>query len=135
MQVSEVNYLGSLRTRATHLNSGNEIITDAPPDNKGKGEAFSPTDLMATSLASCMMTLMGIKANENDIFIDDIKVDVAKEMEANPRKIGAIRLDFEISGPNLTDAQKALLEDAALNCPVALSIDPLIKKDVNFEYK
>lgn len=135
MHISEVTYLGSLRTKATHLKSGNEIVTDAPPDNKGKGEAFSPTDLMATSLASCMMTLMGIKADENDIAIDDIKVDVTKEMESNPRKIGVIRLDFEISGANLTDAQKELLEDAALNCPVALSIDPQIKKDVNFDYK
>lgn len=135
MQVSEVVYKGSLRTEATHLKSGQTIFTDAPPDNKGKGEAFSPTDLLATSLATCMITIMGIKANENDIFLDDINVEVVKEMGANPRKISAIRLDFEISGPNLTDSQKSLLEDAAINCPVALSVHPDIEKDINFEYK
>lgn len=135
MQVSEVVYKGSLRTEATHLKSGQTIFTDAPPDNKGKGEAFSPTDLLATSLATCMITIMGIKANENDIFLDDINVEVVKEMGANPRKISAIRLDFEISGPNLTDSQKSLLEDAAVNCPVALSVHPDIEKDINFEYK
>lgn len=135
MITSEVIYLGALRTEATHLKSGNSIVTDAPPDNKGKGEAFSPTDLLATSLASCMMTIMGIKADENDIFIDDMRVEVTKVMDSNPRKVGRIKLDFEISGSNLTDAQKSLLEDAALNCPVALSIDPSIKKEANFDYK
>lgn len=135
MDIAEVEYLGGLRTQATHKRSGQVIQTDAPVDNKGKGEAFSPTDLLATSLANCMMTLMGIKADENEILLDDIEVSVTKEMAADPRRVKRIGLAFEISAPNLTDMQREIIEEAALNCPVAQSLSGEIDQDVTFEYK
>ena len=135
MEISEVNYKGELRTEAIHKRSGQVINTDAPPDNKGKGEAFSPTDLLSTSLATCMITLMEIKANENNIILDDINVGVSKVMEANPRRVSEIKLEFDISAPNLTDGQKNILEEAARNCPVAQSLSPAINQDITFNYR
>lgn len=135
MEISEVHYVGTLRTEAIHQKSGQTIHTDAPPDNKGKGEAFSPTDLLATSLATCMITLMGIRANEHDIQLEDVEVAVSKEMASEPRRVSAIRLEFEVSAPNLTDGQQETLEEAAINCPVAQSISQEIEQDVNFTYK
>ncbi len=128
---SKVIYLGNLRTEATHLNSGDKIVTDAPLDNNGKGEAFSPTDMAATSLASCMLTIMGIKANNVNIALGKIEVDVEKIMESNPRRIAEIRLTLHISGV-YSDSEKRQLKAAGLNCPVAKSLHPDLIQTIKF---
>ena len=134
MEISAVIYKGGLRTEAIHKRSEQVITTDAPPDNKGKGEAFSPTDLLATSLASCMMTIMGIKAEENNIFLEDVNVEVSKVMASSPRRVKEVKLAFGISAPNLTDGQKQMLEEAARNCPVAQSLSSELSQEVTFDY-
>ena len=133
-KISEINYLGNLRTASKHLQSGEEIITDAPTDNQGKGEAFSPTDLVSTGLGNCMITLMGIAANGNNIALGSIKADVHKIMANNPRRIQEIIIDFTIEDKSFTPKQKAILEYAALNCPVAKSLSAEIKQTVSFTY-
>jgi putative redox protein len=127
-------YLGSLRTQNTHLLSKNKIITDAPPDNNGKGEAFSPTDLVCAALSSCMMTIMGIRAAKEGIDLTGLKSEITKIMVANPRKISEIQIAF--SHPNLkaSDAQKEILKDAALNCPVALTLGDGVKQTITFSF-
>jgi uncharacterized OsmC-like protein len=127
-------YLGGLRTEATHLRSGNKIITDAPPDNNGRGEAFSPTDLTCASLNSCMMTLMGILAEREGIDLTGLKSEIVKIMASNPRKIAEVQITF--SHPNLvaTDVQKEKLRRAALTCPVALSLSNELKQTVSFNF-
>ncbi|RDV11547.1 OsmC family peroxiredoxin [Pontibacter diazotrophicus] len=128
-------YQGGLRTTAQHLASGNTIITDAPVDNNGKGEAFSPTDLVASALGSCMMTIMGIVANRAGIDIDGIAVETTKIMAAEPRRIAEVVLDFTMpAGKSYSDKEKAMLENAARTCPVALSLHPDIKQTVTFQY-
>ena len=127
-------YLGDLRTEATHLKSGEKIITDAPVDNKGKGEAFSPTDLMSTSLACCMMTLMGIAADGHGIALKGLEARMVKHMAANPRRVERIELAFELDGGALDDRQRALLEHAARTCPVAMSLSPGLVQEVSFTY-
>lgn len=134
MITAKVKYIGQLRTEATHVRSNNHIITDAPVDNNGKGEAFSPTDLVATSLASCMLTIMGIKAETNAINFNNASVDVIKQMAADPRRISAISLSFVLS-KSLSEKERKLLEHAAKTCPVAHSIHPDIKTDVVFNYQ
>jgi putative redox protein len=134
MKTSVVNYLGELRTKAVHLKSGKEIITDAPTDNHGKGEAFSPTDLLATSLGSCMISLMGIIAMQHNFVFEGGKVEITKIMAANPRRVSEIIAEVQMPGLPFTDQQKRLLEHAALNCPVAKSIHPDIKQTVTFSY-
>jgi putative redox protein len=125
-------YLGGLRTEASHLRSGNKVITDAPLDNNGKGEAFSPTDLTCASLNSCMMTLMGMVAEREGIDLVGLTSEIVKIMTSNPRKIGEIQISF--THPNLaaTDIQKEKLKRAALTCPVALSLSDSIKQTVTF---
>lgn len=132
MATVETQYLGGLRTQATHLQSGNEIITDAPVDNNGKGEAFSPTDLVAAALASCMMTIMGIEAQKMGIEFTAIHAATTKVMKANPRKIAAIKISFSQLQSNGSQEQIAMLKKAALSCPVALSLDPEIRQEVEF---
>lgn len=128
---SKVIYKGSLRTEATHLRSGNTIITDAPTDNKGKGEAFSPTDLVATALASCMLTIMGIKADEMNINIEGTSAQVKKIMGSGPRRIAQVIIAINI--PISTDEKtKNILEKAALACPVDKSISDSMIRDVKF---
>lgn len=134
MSISAVKYLGNLRTEAKHLRSGNKFITDAPIDNKGKGEAFSPTDLMATSLATCMLTIMGITSNHNDIPLQSANVDVEKIMGSNPRKVDVIRLHFEVETPGISADEQQKLEKAARNCPVALSLREDLKQEVTFNF-
>jgi uncharacterized OsmC-like protein len=134
MTTSIVTYHGDLRTEAKHVNSNNKIITDAPLDNQGKGEAFSPTDLTATSLASCMMTIMGIVAKREGITLEGCLAEVTKIMGTEPRRIIEIKVDLKIKDFYLTDKQKRILENAALTCPVAKSLHPDIKQNVNFEY-
>jgi putative redox protein len=128
-------YLGELRTEAVHIKSGNKIIVDAPTDNNGKGEAFSPTDLVCSALASCMITIMGIVANRENLDISGLKVDIEKIMAQNPRKIAEIKLDFTMpDSVQLSAKQKEVLKRAAHTCPVALSLDPSVKQTVNFNF-
>jgi putative redox protein len=134
MVTMTATYLGELRTEATHLKSGNKIITDAPPDNNGKGEAFSPTDLTCASLNSCMMTLMGMLANRENIDLRGMRSEIVKIMAANPRKIAEIQITFTHENLQATELQKEKLRRAALTCPVALSLDNSIKQTVEFNF-
>lgn len=130
---SEIVYRGELRTEAMHTASGETIITDAPTDNMGKGEAFSPTDLVATALGACMMTIMGIVAQRHDIDLRGTRIAVTKQMQQQPRKISAVELVFSL--PAHIDAHhRQLLENAARTCPVALSLEPSILQLVSFNY-
>lgn len=127
-------YSGQLRTSATHLKSGKKIITDAPTDNNGKGEAFSPTDLVCSALCSCMMTLMGILAEREKIDLEGLEAEVTKVMDAQPRKIAEIQINFRFPQLNATDIQKEKLKRAALTCPVALSLADSVKQTVTFNF-
>jgi uncharacterized OsmC-like protein len=127
-------YTGELRTTANHLPSGNTIITDAPVDNNGRGEAFSPTDLVCAALGSCMMTIMGIVANRNDIRIEGMKIETTKIMSADPRRIAEIVLNIKMPAVDYSAKEKAMLENAARTCPVALSLHPDVKQTVTFIY-
>ena len=127
-------YQGELRTEVTHLRSGNKIITDAPPDNNGKGEAFSPTDLACAALSSCMMTLMGILARREGIDLAGLRSDIVKIMDNNPRKIAEIQIVFTHVNLVASDVQKEKLKHAALTCPVALSLSENIKQTVTFNF-
>lgn len=128
-----VKYLGNLRNESTHLRSGNSIITDAPIDNHGKGEAFSPTDLATVSLANCMMTIVGIAADTRNLTIQAMEADVKKEMASNPRRIAAIQIRLLITG-KFSDKEKIILQQAALTCPVALSLHPDIIQDIDVRF-
>ena len=134
MKTSKITYLGDLRTEAVHLQSGTKIITDAPLDNHGKGEAFSPTDLMSTSLGSCMLTIMGIVAKRDNINIDGTTIDLTKIMESNPRRVSEIIVEFQMPKKNYTDKEKQLLENAARTCPVAQSLKAELKQTIIFNY-
>lgn len=127
-------YQGNLRTEVTHLRSGNRIITDAPTDNNGKGEAFSPTDLTCASLSSCMMTLMGMLADREGIDLTGLRSEIVKVMGANPRKIAEIHITFYHENLNATDVQKEKLKRAALTCPVGLSLPEELKQVVTFNF-
>lgn len=133
MITSNVTYKGALRTVSVHLRSGNEIITDAPVDNNGKGEAFSPTDTVATALASCMLTIMGVKAKAKEITIEGATADVTKTMGVNPRRITKIDIVFKLPFA-FDDATKTILERAALTCPVYYSLHTEIEKKVSFNW-
>lgn len=135
MDTAHVKYLGGLRTEAVHVRSGEKIITDAPLDNHGKGEAFSPTDLMSTSLACCMMTLMGIAANTHGITLNGLQARVVKHMAAGPRRVAKVELAFELDGSVLDPHQRGILEHAARTCPVAMSVSPDLVQEVSFTYK
>lgn len=130
---SKVIYKGDLRTEMVHNQSGNKVETDAPVDNHGKGERFSPTDLIATALASCMLTIMGIAANTHEINIDGTEVEVEKVMHSNPRRIGEISIKMTLKGQDeYSDKQKSILEHSAITCPVYLSLHEEVKKMVEF---
>ncbi|WP_440465067.1 OsmC family protein [Psychrobacter sp. ASPA161_6] len=131
MPTSKVTYQGNLRTQAIHLQSNNQIITDAPIDNHGKGEAFSPTDLLATSLASCMLTIIGIKARDMDIDIAGTTAEVTKVMAADPRRVSEIHI-IVIFNLELDDRTQTIFYNTALTCPVAKSIHPDITQNVIF---
>ncbi|GAB3202740.1 putative OsmC-like protein [Pontibacter aydingkolensis] len=134
MTTIKSSYKGDLRTTATHVASTNTIITDAPVDNNGKGEAFSPTDLVCAALGSCMMTIMGITANRCSINIEGMEIDIVKVMAAEPRRIAEIILNFKMPSNSYTAKDKAILENAARTCPVALSLHPDIKQTISFQY-
>ncbi|MFT3901747.1 MAG: OsmC family protein [Niabella sp.] len=131
---SEVLYKGDLRTVCTHLKSNSNFETDAPPDNNGKGERFSPTDLMATSLAACMLTVMGIKARTMDMDLNDVRIEVLKTMAADPRRISAIDLTVHIPDAlkNLDEKTITILKNTGHTCPVAKSIHPDIKVSIDW---
>jgi uncharacterized OsmC-like protein len=131
---SKVTYLGDLRTSSIHIQSGTEILSDAPVDNHGKGEAFSPTDLLANSLGSCMMTIMSIKSADLEVDLSGSSVEVTKIMQAEPRKVAKIQLIFNMAIA-VTDKNKIILERTAMNCPVLLSLNPDIDKEVTFRWK
>lgn len=130
----ETIYTGELRTQATHVKSKNSIITDAPTDNNGKGEAFSPTDLLAASLGSCMLTIIGIAANTHGFSIDGAKAIITKIMEANPRRVGEVIVEFTFPANNYSEKEKMIIERAAATCPVALSLHPDLKQTVKFNW-
>ena len=131
--ISKVVYKGDLRTEAIHLQSGNTIITDAPVDNEGKGKAFSPTDLVATALASCMLTIMGIIAKRDGIMIEGTTADVEKIMVSNPRRVEEIRLKINYPHP-ISGKDQVKLERAAHTCPVSGSIHNDLNEIVEFIY-
>ncbi len=132
--MAEVEYQGNLRTQAKHLKSGNMVVTDAPTDNNGKGEAFSPTDLVSAALSSCMMTIMGMVAEREEVDLKGLRSEVVKIMVANPRKIGEIQITFYHPTLKATDIQKQKLKNAALTCPVALSLSDSVKQTVVFNF-
>jgi len=134
MPTATVEYTLNLRTKATHLQSGNSLITDAPIDNQGRGEAFSPSDLMATSLLSCMMTIIGILANRKGWDISGMKGDVQKHMADQPRRVHKIEIMLSIPDRNWSDADRIMIENAAKTCPVALSLHPDIMQVINIEF-
>ena len=130
---SKVTYLGDLRTSSIHLQSGSEIISDAPLDNNGKGEAFSPTDTVANALASCMLTVMGIKARDMGVSLTGSVAEVTKSMQAEPRRISGIKVVFTMKS-DADEKAKTILERTALTCPVHQSLHPDIVKDVTFDW-
>ena len=131
---SKITYLGELRTSSVHLQSGSEIISDAPIDNNGKGEAFSPTDTVANGLGSCMFTVMGIKAQDLQIDLSNSTAEITKIMAADPRRISEIHVVFNFSVD--TDIKnKTILERTAMTCPVYYSLHPDIKKVITFNWK
>lgn len=134
MPTSKITYVGELRTTCIHLQSGTEIFTDAPTDNHGRGEAFSPTDLVATALGSCMVSIMAIKTKDLDIELKDSTISVTKVMQSEPRRISKIivALDMAIE---TSDKNKTILERVAMTCPVLLSLHPDIEKEVTFNWK
>lgn len=135
MATIEIKYLGDLRTESTHVRSGQKLITDAPVDNNGKGEAFSPTDLLVTALATCMVTVMGIASREHQINMDDITCTVVKIMAADPRRVSEIQIEFNFpKEQKYTDREKAILERSARTCPVAQSVHPDLIQNVVFNF-
>ena len=134
METSRIVYIGNLRTEAIHVRSGNKIITDAPPDNKGKGEYFSPTDLGATSLGSCIFTIMGIAAREHGFSIDGATCSVTKIMAENPRRIGEIKIEFDFTGRKYSEKERKILDHAAKTCPMALSLKESVFQNVTLRF-
>jgi len=133
MSTSRIIYRGDLRTESTHLQSGTVILTDAPTDNHGRGEAFSPTDMVANSLATCMFSIMGIKANSLNVNLVGSVAEVTKVMQAEPRKIAEIIVVFEMKGVS-EEKTRTILERVAMTCPVFLSLNPDIVKTITFNW-
>ena len=134
MPTSIVTYLGALRTKCVHLKSNNSFITDAPTDNNGKGEAFSPTNTVATSLASCMLTVMGIKARDMEVDLTETTATVTKTMDVNPRRISKIEVVFDIPA-HVDEKTRKILEKTANTCPVHYSLHPDIEKVITFNWR
>ena len=128
----ESSYLGELRVSSTHSASNTVITTDAPIDNNGKGESFSPTDLVATALVSCTITVIGIPANKNGILMPNVYSRTNKFMTPNPRKISKLKIEIIFEGNQLSDVDKQSLKEVALNCPVAKSLHPDLQQEIKF---
>lgn len=135
MITSKVVYIGELSTKAVHERSNSEINTDAPTDNNGLGRTFSPTDLLATALASCMLSIMGMRANDSQLNIEGTTASVTKIMGSDPRRVAEIKVDVEIIDRGLTKVNRLVLEKAALTCPVALSLSDSLKQTITFSYR
>jgi putative redox protein len=127
-------YLGGLRTQATHFKSGKQIITDAPVDNCGKGEYFSPTDMVASALGSCMFTIIGIAAEAHNFSIKNATVEITKIMGTHPRRITEIILDFNFPKNNFSDKEKKIIKECTLNCPVGKSLNPGLKQSIKLNF-
>ncbi|RKE00282.1 OsmC family protein [Marinifilum flexuosum] len=134
MTTIKSKYLGDLRTECVHLQSGNKIFTDAPTDNQGKGEAFSPTDLLATSLGSCIMTIMGIVARDNDIDIVGTELDITKIMASDPRRVAEVIVEFNFPDKEYTDEEKKTIESVAGTSPVPLSVHDNMKQTIKMNW-
>lgn len=135
MATIKTEYLGELRTRAKHVKSGNALVTDAPTDNQGKGEAFSPSDLLATSLTSCMLTIMGIVARNHRIALDGVTAETVKIMSANPRRVARLEVTIDFpEGQSYNEKQRSILENAARTCPVLESLHPDMEKEITFNW-
>ena len=131
---SKIIYEGNLRTCMTHLYSGTEVLTDAPLDNQGLAQAFSPTDLVATALASCMISIMGIKARDMNLDLKGTEAEVTKIMASDPRRVSEVQVVLKFPKNNFTEKDKTILENAARTCPVAKSLHPNIFQNVTFEW-
>jgi len=134
MITSRTIYLGELRTDNEHIRSGQKLITDAPVDNQGKGEAFSPTDLVATALSDCMMTIMGIKARDKGLDLTGTIIETTKIMSSEPRRIGEIVVEITFPKNDFSDKDKTILEAVTRTCPVALTLHPVVKQTVKFNW-
>ena len=134
MITSRTIYLGELRTDNEHIRSGQKLITDAPVDNQGKGEAFSPTDLVATALSDCMMTIMGIKARDKGLDLTGTTIETTKIMSSEPRRIGEIVVEITFPPNEFSDKDKKILEAVTRTCPVALTLHPDVKQTVKFNW-
>ena len=134
MTTSTIDYIGELRTEARHTKSGKTFITDAPPDNKGKGEAFSPTDLLATALGTCAVTIMGIAAEEHGFSIDGTTIDITKIMASNPRRVAEVIVEFQFPDNAYSEKERKIIELSAKSCPVFQSLHPDLKKTFRYKY-
>ncbi len=130
METIHTRYLGGLRTKAIHLQSGNELITDAPTDNHGRGEAFSPTDLVATALGSCMISVIGIAAMKHNFDVDGTELKITKKMSAEPRRIAEIVVEFIFPPQNYSEKEKAIIDHCIKTCPVSLSLCVDVKQTI-----
>ena len=126
-------YTGELRCNLTHINSGQQLITDAPKDNNGKGEAFSPTDLVAAALGTCMLTIIGIRAKSKNLNIGEPKISIIKAMQSSPRKIEMIKIEITFE-TQLSSSDRDYLESEAKKCPVALSLNDSLIQEIDFKY-
>ncbi len=134
METAKITYQSNLRTEVTHLKSGQHFLTDAPTDNHGLGEAISPTDMVAAATVACMITVMGIQAQKKDLAMGEVTGVVKKTMAAAPRRIIGLQIELTFEGHDLSDQEKAMLENTALGCPVARSLHPDIAVNVKFTY-
>ncbi len=135
METAKTKYLGELRTEMTHLRSGSIVITDAPVDNKGRGEFFSPTDLVSSALGSCIYTIMGIAAREHGFSIDGSSCSITKIMADKPRKIAEIKIEIDLTSHKYTDKEKKILEQCVKTCPVALSLNESVLQNVTLKFR
>lgn len=134
MPTTSILYSGDLHTEATHLRSGDQLQTDAPVDNRGRGEAFSPTDLVATALGTCILTIMGIRARDGHIDISGARAEVTKIMAENPRRIQRLEVEVYMPARDYSRAQREILEKAAHYCPVANSLHPDLEEVIRFHW-
>ena len=134
METVKIEYLGDLRTECVHVKSGTKIMTDAPTDNKGKGEKFSPTDLVATAYGACMVSLIGIYCQDNNLKYTQGKISVEKIMESNPRRIGQLNFVMDLKGNDWDEKTQKIIIRVAETCPVAKSIDPNIIVNIDFQF-
>lgn len=134
MATVKTTYLGELRTENIHLQSGNKIITDAPCDNRGKGKAFSPTDLLATALGNCIMTIMGIKAMDNGIDLSGTEIEITKIMGDAPRHVAEVIMEFNFPKKGYSEEEKRMIESVAGTSPVPLSVHPDMKQTIRFNW-